>query len=96
MGYNVNVAWTGGVDPPIGDVEYLTAFRWGLRRAEGGVGTPGPCRGWGRKHSVPRGWRGSALSGAEPGEAWPSHLPGSAWALPLQDSGDAHCPRVLT
>ncbi|XP_033619032.1 histone deacetylase 5 [Fukomys damarensis] len=26
-GYNVNVAWTGGVDPPIGDVEYLTAFR---------------------------------------------------------------------
>lgn len=31
MGYNVNVAWTGGVDPPIGDVEYLTAFRWGLR-----------------------------------------------------------------
>nr|XP_020024036.1 histone deacetylase 5 isoform X3 [Castor canadensis] len=27
MGYNVNVAWTGGVDPPIGDVEYLTAFR---------------------------------------------------------------------
>lgn len=27
VGYNVNVAWTGGVDPPIGDVEYLTAFR---------------------------------------------------------------------
>ncbi|XP_069093960.1 histone deacetylase 5 isoform X9 [Pleurodeles waltl] len=27
IGYNVNVAWTGGVDPPIGDVEYLTAFR---------------------------------------------------------------------
>lgn len=40
MGYNVNVAWTGGVDPPIGDVEYLTAFRWGLRRAKGGVGAP--------------------------------------------------------
>ncbi|XP_053217675.1 histone deacetylase 5 isoform X6 [Podarcis raffonei] len=27
VGYNVNIAWTGGVDPPIGDVEYLTAFR---------------------------------------------------------------------
>uniref|UniRef100_H0VUA3 Histone deacetylase n=1 Tax=Cavia porcellus TaxID=10141 RepID=H0VUA3_CAVPO len=27
VGYNVNVAWTGGVDPPIGDVEYLAAFR---------------------------------------------------------------------
>lgn len=41
MGYNVNVAWTGGVDPPIGDVEYLTAFRWGLRRAKGvRVGAP--------------------------------------------------------
>ncbi|XP_038610203.1 histone deacetylase 5 [Tachyglossus aculeatus] len=26
-GFNVNVAWTGGVEPPIGDVEYLTAFR---------------------------------------------------------------------
>uniref|UniRef100_A0A8C5B2L3 Histone deacetylase n=1 Tax=Gadus morhua TaxID=8049 RepID=A0A8C5B2L3_GADMO len=26
VGYNVNVAWTGGVDPPMGDVEYLTAF----------------------------------------------------------------------
>lgn len=35
VGYNVNIAWTGGVDPPIGDVEYLTAFRWG----SGG----GPC-----------------------------------------------------
>lgn len=47
MGYNVNVAWTGGVDPPIGDVEYLTAFRWGLRRAKGGVGAPdlGPAVG---------------------------------------------------
>lgn len=29
VGYNINIAWTGGVDPPIGDVEYLTAFRWG-------------------------------------------------------------------
>uniref|UniRef100_A0A6I8R419 Histone deacetylase n=1 Tax=Xenopus tropicalis TaxID=8364 RepID=A0A6I8R419_XENTR len=26
-GFNVNVAWTGGLDPPMGDVEYLTAFR---------------------------------------------------------------------
>nr|XP_042712354.1 histone deacetylase 9 isoform X3 [Chrysemys picta bellii] len=26
-GYNVNIAWTGGLDPPMGDVEYLTAFR---------------------------------------------------------------------
>ncbi|OWK49397.1 Histone deacetylase 5, partial [Lonchura striata] len=26
VGYNINIAWTGGVDPPIGDVEYLTAF----------------------------------------------------------------------
>ncbi|XP_048871351.1 LOW QUALITY PROTEIN: histone deacetylase 5 [Brienomyrus brachyistius] len=27
VGYNVNIAWTGGVDPPMGDVEYLSAFR---------------------------------------------------------------------
>ncbi|XP_033913194.3 histone deacetylase 5-like isoform X2 [Acipenser ruthenus] len=27
VGYNVNIAWTGGVEPPMGDVEYLTAFR---------------------------------------------------------------------
>uniref|UniRef100_A0A3B4AT03 Histone deacetylase n=1 Tax=Periophthalmus magnuspinnatus TaxID=409849 RepID=A0A3B4AT03_9GOBI len=26
VGFNVNIAWTGGVDPPMGDVEYLTAF----------------------------------------------------------------------
>ncbi|KAM4791633.1 histone deacetylase 9 isoform 11-T12 [Cyanocitta cristata] len=26
-GYNINIAWTGGLDPPMGDVEYLTAFR---------------------------------------------------------------------
>ncbi|XP_058867737.1 histone deacetylase 9-like isoform X2 [Acipenser ruthenus] len=26
-GYNVNIAWTGGLEPPMGDVEYLTAFR---------------------------------------------------------------------
>ncbi|XP_028942656.1 histone deacetylase 9-like, partial [Antrostomus carolinensis] len=25
-GYNINIAWTGGLDPPMGDVEYLTAF----------------------------------------------------------------------
>uniref|UniRef100_K7G4D8 Histone deacetylase n=1 Tax=Pelodiscus sinensis TaxID=13735 RepID=K7G4D8_PELSI len=27
VGYNVNIAWTGGVEPPVGDVEYLAAFR---------------------------------------------------------------------
>uniref|UniRef100_A0A4W3I7H9 Histone deacetylase n=1 Tax=Callorhinchus milii TaxID=7868 RepID=A0A4W3I7H9_CALMI len=27
VGFNVNIAWTGGVDPPNGDVEYFTAFR---------------------------------------------------------------------
>ncbi|XP_077590197.1 histone deacetylase 5 isoform X2 [Stigmatopora nigra] len=27
VGFNVNIAWTGGVDPPLGDVEYLAAFR---------------------------------------------------------------------
>ncbi|XP_057716953.1 histone deacetylase 5 isoform X1 [Corythoichthys intestinalis] len=27
VGFNVNIAWTGGVEPPLGDVEYLTAFR---------------------------------------------------------------------
>uniref|UniRef100_A0A4W6CPC7 Histone deacetylase n=1 Tax=Lates calcarifer TaxID=8187 RepID=A0A4W6CPC7_LATCA len=26
VGFNVNIAWTGGVEPPMGDVEYLTAF----------------------------------------------------------------------
>ncbi|XP_056656519.1 histone deacetylase 9 isoform X2 [Monodelphis domestica] len=26
-GYNVNIAWTGGLDPPMGDAEYLAAFR---------------------------------------------------------------------
>ncbi|KAM6980669.1 histone deacetylase 7-like [Aplochiton taeniatus] len=26
-GYNVNVAWTGGLEPPMGDAEYLAAFR---------------------------------------------------------------------
>ncbi|OCT62207.1 histone deacetylase 5 isoform X2 [Xenopus laevis] len=26
-GFNVNIAWTGGVDPPVGDAEYLAAFR---------------------------------------------------------------------
>uniref|UniRef100_A0A8C2TKU4 Histone deacetylase n=1 Tax=Coturnix japonica TaxID=93934 RepID=A0A8C2TKU4_COTJA len=26
-GFNINIAWTGGLDPPMGDVEYLTAFR---------------------------------------------------------------------
>ncbi|NXS61732.1 HDAC7 deacetylase, partial [Brachypteracias leptosomus] len=26
-GFNVNIAWTGGLDPPMGDPEYLAAFR---------------------------------------------------------------------
>ncbi|XP_044036401.1 histone deacetylase 7-like isoform X2 [Siniperca chuatsi] len=26
-GFNVNVGWTGGLNPPIGDAEYLAAFR---------------------------------------------------------------------
>ncbi|KAK6320954.1 hypothetical protein J4Q44_G00079300 [Coregonus suidteri] len=26
-GFNVNVAWSGGLDPPMGDTEYLAAFR---------------------------------------------------------------------
>ncbi|XP_037075472.1 histone deacetylase 4-like [Pollicipes pollicipes] len=27
MGFNVNVAWSGGCNPPMGDAEYLAAFR---------------------------------------------------------------------
>ncbi|XP_078235088.1 histone deacetylase 4 isoform X6 [Pogona vitticeps] len=27
VGFNVNIAFTGGLDPPMGDTEYLTAFR---------------------------------------------------------------------
>lgn len=27
LGFNVNIAWTGGLDPPMGDAEYLAAFR---------------------------------------------------------------------
>lgn len=27
-GFNVNVAWTGGLEPPMGDAEYLAAFRY--------------------------------------------------------------------
>lgn len=27
-GFNVNIAWTGGLDPPMGDAEYLAAFRY--------------------------------------------------------------------
>nr|XP_020491637.1 histone deacetylase 7-like isoform X1 [Labrus bergylta] len=26
-GFNVNVAWTGGLEPPMGDAEYIAAFR---------------------------------------------------------------------
>lgn len=27
LGFNVNIAWSGGLDPPLGDAEYLAAFR---------------------------------------------------------------------
>lgn len=27
LGYNVNIAWAGGLSPPMGDAEYLAAFR---------------------------------------------------------------------
>ena len=27
IGYNVNIAWTGGLEPPMADAEYLAAFR---------------------------------------------------------------------
>ncbi|XP_025418175.1 histone deacetylase 4 isoform X2 [Sipha flava] len=27
LGYNVNIAWSGGLHPPLGDAEYLAAFR---------------------------------------------------------------------
>ncbi len=27
VGFNVNMAFTGGLEPPIGDTEYLAAFR---------------------------------------------------------------------
>lgn len=27
LGYNVNVPWSCGTDPPLGDAEYLAAFR---------------------------------------------------------------------
>ncbi|VVC36540.1 Histone deacetylase domain,WD40/YVTN repeat-like-containing domain,Histone deacetylase class II [Cinara cedri] len=27
LGYNVNISWSGGLQPPIGDAEYLAAFR---------------------------------------------------------------------
>lgn len=27
VGFNVNIAWSGGVSPPLGDAEYLAAFR---------------------------------------------------------------------
>jgi acetoin utilization deacetylase AcuC-like enzyme len=26
-GFNVNIAWKGGLDPPMGDAEYAAAFR---------------------------------------------------------------------
>lgn len=27
LGFNVNIAWSGGLNPPLGDAEYLSAFR---------------------------------------------------------------------
>jgi acetoin utilization deacetylase AcuC-like enzyme len=27
VGFNVNLAWSGGLSPPMGDAEYLAAFR---------------------------------------------------------------------
>ncbi|XP_063975199.1 histone deacetylase 4 isoform X7 [Diachasmimorpha longicaudata] len=27
LGYNVNISWSGGLNPPMGDAEYLAAFR---------------------------------------------------------------------
>lgn len=27
LGFNVNIAWSGGLEPPLGDAEYLAAFR---------------------------------------------------------------------
>ena len=27
IGFNVNIAWSGGLNPPLGDAEYLAAFR---------------------------------------------------------------------
>ncbi|XP_032880423.1 histone deacetylase 4 isoform X6 [Amblyraja radiata] len=27
VGFNLNIAWTGGLDPPMGDAEYMAAFR---------------------------------------------------------------------
>lgn len=28
IGFNVNVAWTGALNPPMGDAEYMAAFRF--------------------------------------------------------------------
>lgn len=28
VGFNVNIAWSGGLNPPLGDAEYLAAFRY--------------------------------------------------------------------
>lgn len=28
VGFNVNMAFTGGLEPPMGDADYLAAFRW--------------------------------------------------------------------
>ena len=29
VGFNINIAWAGGLEPPMGDAEYLAAFRCG-------------------------------------------------------------------
>lgn len=34
VGFNVNVAFTGGLEPPMGDVEYLAAFRYSFYTRE--------------------------------------------------------------
>jgi len=30
LGFNVNIAFSGGLDPPMGDAEYMAAFRYNL------------------------------------------------------------------
>ena len=63
MGFNVNVAWSGGCSPPMGDAEYLAAFRsivmpiarvggggrgsWLRQRSGAGAGAGGRGRGRG-------------------------------------------------
>ena len=37
VGFNVNVAFTGGLEPPMGDAEYLAAFRYSFDTQEKSV-----------------------------------------------------------